>query len=354
MTDRLKVGVVGCGQIAQIAHLPYLQELPQFEICALCDLSAQVLQTLGEKYNVANLYTDHDEMVQQEDLDIVLVANKNHAPPAIAAMKAGKHVLVEKPIAFNLRQADEMIDVAQRSGVKLMVGYMKRYDPAYQKAKQMVAAMKDIHLIRVHDYAGTYQINHQIYDLVTASDLDSDMLAELRKTDEADLLADIGPDRVDLLEAHDIMIHLAIHDINALHGLYGLPQTLVAAQLFKKNFVTALFEYKNGVRLVWETGNLISLVDWDEQIKVWGAEQRVELKFPFPYLKNASTDLIVDENDGSSAVQQVIKTSYDEALKREWRHFHDCIVHDSEPLTGALEARDDLAFAVALTKAAGR
>jgi predicted dehydrogenase len=352
MTKKLRVGIVGCGQIAQIAHLPYLQELPQFEIEALCDLSPQVVETLGNTYKVSQLYTDYKEMVLQEDLDAVLITNKNHAPPAIAAMESGKHILVEKPIAFNLKQADEMIAAADRNGVKLMVAYMKRYDPAFEKARQMVAEMDDIRMIRVHDFAGTYQINFEIYDLVSAADLNPEVIAEVQALDQADILADIGADRADLLEAYDIMIHLAIHDINALHGLYGLPQKLVAAQLFDDNFVTALFEYDNGVRLIWETGNLVSMVDWDEQIKIWGADQRIEIKFPFPYLKYAATILNIDENDGASAVKREITTSYDEAFKREWRHFYDCIVDDKLPRTNAVEAREDLAFAVNLLKTA--
>jgi len=106
------------------------------------------------------------------------------------------------------------------------------------------------------------------------------------------------------------------------------------------------------VRLMWETGNSVSMVDWDEQIKVWGADQRIEIKFPFPYLKYAATILNIDENDGASAVKREITTSYDEAFKREWRHFYDCIVNDKQPRTNAVEAREDLAFAVNLLKTA--
>jgi predicted dehydrogenase len=352
MQERLKVGVVGCGQIAQFAHLPFLQALPQFEVGALCDLSPAVVEALGEKYRVENRYVDFMEMVRQDDLDAVLVTNKNHAAPAIAAMEAGKHVLVEKPMAFNLKQADEMIAAAKRNQVKLMVGYMKRYDPAYELAQQMVSQMDKVHMLRVHDLAGTYAINFEIYDLVTAADLDRDALASLIQQDQADMLADIGPDRPDLLEAHDIMIHLCIHDINALHGLYGLPDDIVAAQHYDGTFVTALLTYQDGVRCMWETGNLVSLVDWDEQIKVWGPDRRIEIKFPFPYLKYAATVLNIDENQGTSAVKKQIVTSYDEAFKREWRHFYDCVVNDKTPRTGPEEARADLEFGVELMKAA--
>jgi predicted dehydrogenase len=352
MDARLKVGVIGCGQIAQIAHLPYLQELPMFEIGAVCDVSPTVADAVGERFGVRRRYQQFSELVKQQDLDAVLVTNKNHAGPAIAAMEAGKHTLVEKPIALNMAQADEMIAAARRNRVKLMVGYMKLYDPAFQLAQEYVAGMGKIHLIRVHDFAGSYKINSEIYDLVVATDEERGNLAEISAQDQRDMLGDLGSNRTDLLDAHDIMIHLCIHDINALHGLRGLPDGIVGARLYDGTIVTALLEYADGVRCMWETGNLVGLVEWDEHIKVWGADRRVEIRFPFPYLKNAATEVIVERNEGSSAVRERILASYDEAFKREWRHFYDCVRHDREPRTNGEMAREDLAFAVNLMKAA--
>ncbi len=352
MEKKLNVGIVGCGEIAQISHIPYLMESPHYDVGAICDLSATVVKKLGEKYHIAKRFVDYQELVKENDLDIVLVTNKNHAPVALAALENGKHVFVEKPMAFNLRQADEVVRAVKTSGLKLMVGYMKQYDPAYNVMKSMIPDLEEIHMIRVHEFAGTYQINREIYDLVKAADLDPDVLREANAENQREMLEDIGPTRTDLLDAHDIMIHLCIHDINALHGLYGLPQKIVTANLFDGNFVTALMEYDNGIHLVWESGNLISLVDWDEQIQFYGSNRFLELNFPFPYLKNAATELNVRENAGSSAVRKQIISSYDEAFRREWQHFYDCIINDKQPLTSAEIGREDLAFAVELTKAA--
>jgi predicted dehydrogenase len=310
-----------------------------------------VVDRLGDKYHITKRYVDYWDLVKDESLDIVLVTNKNHAPVALAAMEFGKHVFVEKPMAFNLAQAEEVVQAVKSSGVKLMVGYMKRYDPAYAAMQTMIPDLEQIHLIRVHEFAGTYQINGEIYDLVKAADLDPDLLREANQENQRLMLADIGPDRTDLLDAHDIMIHLNIHDINALHGLYGLPEKIEAANLFDGNFVTALMEYENGTHLVWESGNLVSLVDWDEQIQFYGSNRFLELKFPFPYLKNAASELNIRENDGRSAQRKQVISSYDEAFRREWQHFHDCILQDRQPKTNAMEAKEDLAFAVELTRA---
>src|SRR2546425_1053105 len=113
----LNVGVVGCGQIAQIMHLPYLHELPTFRIGAVCDLSAARVEAIGNYYAVECRYTDHQRLLEQRDLDAVLVTTRDHAPVAIAAAKAGKHVMTEKPIAYNLEDADRVIAAARTNGV---------------------------------------------------------------------------------------------------------------------------------------------------------------------------------------------------------------------------------------------
>lgn len=353
MKKQYRVGVIGCGEIAQISHIPFLLESPSFDIQAICDLSPQVVDQLGEKYHIDHRYTDFTEMVAQDDLDVVLVTTKNHAPPALAAMDHGKHVFVEKPIAFNLHDAKEMAQSSESNNVKLMVGYMKRYDPAYESMQRLLPEMEKIHLVRVHEFAGTYLINREIYDLVKATDLDEKYVKTLATADQKAILADIGEDRTDLLDAHDIMIHLCIHDINALHGLYGLPETIETAHLFDSNFVTAMMTYEHGVHLMWESGNLVTLNDWDEQITFYGADKMMELRFPFPYLKNAATELNIRTNgELNGAVRNQVISSYDEAFRREWGHFYDCLVNDLTPRTNPREAVRDLEFAVALTKAA--
>ncbi len=114
---RLRVGVIGCGTVAQIMWLPNLREFDdKFEIAALCDVSPGLLAAMGDKYGVAARYQDYRDLIAH-DLDVVLVLTPaSHAAPAIAAMEAGKHVIVEKPMAYTLREADAMIATSTRTG----------------------------------------------------------------------------------------------------------------------------------------------------------------------------------------------------------------------------------------------
>ena len=150
MADRTRVGVVGCGLIAQVMHLPYLAELSdRFEIAAVCDLRGDVARGCADRYGAAGVFTGWEALVEQP-LDAVLIASSgDHAPIAIAAAGAGKHVFVEKPMALCGADAERMIEAAHDSGVRLMVGTMKRYDPAYERLAELLPDVEDLRLIRV-------------------------------------------------------------------------------------------------------------------------------------------------------------------------------------------------------------
>ncbi len=352
MDKKLKIGVVGCGQIAQIAHIPYIIELPMFELNAICDISPMVVDGLGEKYRISNRFNDYHEMVRKADIDAVMITNKDHYPVIMEALTAGKHVLVEKPMVFNVNQADDVVSATKENKRTLMVAYMKRFDPAYEYALNVFKEMKKIHMIRMHGFAGSYLINNQIYELIAPTDLDPEIVRKSQKEIEEGELKDIGEDRRKYLGLYDNLLHLCVHDINVIHGAFGIPEKILFAQAYDDLFINALLEYEDGKKLVWESGNEINLWDWDEQLYVFGKEKRVEIQFPFPYLKNAATIVNITQNEGQCSVNKRIVTSFDEAFKREWKHFYDCVVNGEQPRTPPEEARKDIIFLGELLKAA--
>ncbi len=354
MSKQLKVGVVGCGEIAQIAHLPYLTELPNFKVEAVCDVSPKVLDGVGERFNVSKRTTDYRELAAMPDLDIVLVSNRDHADPVIQALEHGKHVLVEKPMAFNLKQANEMIEAARKNKRILMVGYMKRYDPGYQYALDQFNKIPQVHLIRVHDYGGSYNINNEIYDLFRTDDLSAEQKDAARKQEDDAMLEAIGENNRAWLDTFSLLMYNCSHDAIVLREAFGAPERILYSDVYNKDFVLASLEYKNkngvSTRCVWETGLELNLTDWDEQITVYGSDRRVSVHFPFPYLKNAVTEVVVSQMENDVYTEKRVSSSFDEAFKREWRHFYDCVIHGREPVTTAEKARDDIALLIDLLK----
>ena len=150
MTRRLRTGVVGTGIIAQVMHLHYLSELAgQFEVAAVCDLMPDNARACAERFGGPPVFTDWRDLIA-EPLDAVLVLTSgSHAPIAIAAAEAGLHVLVEKPMCFSVAEGQEMLAAAERAGTVLMVGYPKRYDPAFGASRRRPPGSTGTRLLRV-------------------------------------------------------------------------------------------------------------------------------------------------------------------------------------------------------------
>src|SRR3979411_2311008 len=148
MARRLRVGVIGCGLVAQVMHLNYLRELAdQFEIAAICDLSEEGRAACARGYGAAQACATGQELLEKP-LDAVLVwTSGSHAPIAIAAAKAGMHVMVEKPMCFSVAEGQAMVDAADAAGVTLMVAYNKRYDPAYLRLIEESRTLRPLRLL---------------------------------------------------------------------------------------------------------------------------------------------------------------------------------------------------------------
>lgn len=124
----LKIAIIGVGSIAE-THIHAYTVNKETELYAFCDIDKERLEYMGKKYGVTRLYTDYNEMLKLEEIDAVSVCTWNcaHAAATIASLKAGKHVLCEKPMAMNAREAEEMKKAADESGKLLMIGFVRRH-----------------------------------------------------------------------------------------------------------------------------------------------------------------------------------------------------------------------------------
>ncbi|MFL5801980.1 MAG: Gfo/Idh/MocA family protein [Roseiflexaceae bacterium] len=345
--ERIRMGVIGCGEIAQIMHLPFLTELRDlFELRAICDISPRLVETVGEIFHVPHRYIDYAELLARDDLDAVAILTSDHAPVAIAAARAGKHIFVEKPMCFGVKEGRAIQAAAAERGIRLMVGYMKRYDPGYEYAQQLFRTMAGVRLIRVHDLTGRGPLAPQeIYSLYRADDLPEATRARLQAETYAHLAEGLGLDRPDLVRAYGTMLGLSSHDITVLRGAFGDPLAVRYAEVSSGGqIVLAVLEYPDEMRCVWEIGNIPQATrSWfDEELTVFGSAQTVTVRFPNPYVRYAPTIVHVQEMDGAAQAERAVTASYDESFRREWRHFYDCVTTGAMPRTGAAEGLRDV------------
>lgn len=137
----MKVGIIGCGKIAQVRHIPEYNENENVEIAGFFDFVYDRAKALADEFGGA-AYTSVEELLADENIDAVsvCVANNAHAETTIKALRAGKHVLCEKPMAITLAECEEMVRVADECRRYLMIGQNQRLTKAHIRAKELVAA----------------------------------------------------------------------------------------------------------------------------------------------------------------------------------------------------------------------
>ena len=135
----IKVGIIGCGKIAQVRHIPEYAANPNAEVYGFYDINQARAQELAEKYG-GKAYASYEELLADPAIEAVSVcaANHAHAEISIAALKAGKHVLCEKPMAISLDECEAMVAAAKESGKYLMIGQNQRLAKAHAKAKELI------------------------------------------------------------------------------------------------------------------------------------------------------------------------------------------------------------------------
>ena len=150
-SDKVRIGIIGCGGIANGKHMPSLKKLPNVEMVAFCDLIEERAQNAKRDYGTpdAAVYTDYKKLLEDKTIDVVhvLTPNRAHSYITVDALNAGKHVMCEKPMAINSVEAKKMLDAAALSGKKLTIGYQSRQrnDSIFMKQEAEAGTFGDIY-----------------------------------------------------------------------------------------------------------------------------------------------------------------------------------------------------------------
>jgi myo-inositol 2-dehydrogenase/D-chiro-inositol 1-dehydrogenase len=151
VSSRVGVAIVGCGEIAH-SHAAALNAVDEAELVAAVDLDAGRAEAFAARFRVGTASTRFEEVLARDDVDAVVVSapNSSHAALTVQALRAGKHVLVQKPMALTLDEADEMLAAAAESGSRLMVSFFQLFHPAVLRAKEIIrsGAIGDVFLVK--------------------------------------------------------------------------------------------------------------------------------------------------------------------------------------------------------------
>ena len=156
MEKKLKIGIIGCGGIANGKHMPSLAKISEIEMVAFCDLEVDKAGEAAKKYGSigSKVYTDYKELLKDKSIDVVHVCtpNRSHSFITVDVLEAGKHVMCEKPMAKTSLEARKMLEAANRTGKKLTIGYQNRFraDSKYLKSTCENGDLGDIYFAKAH------------------------------------------------------------------------------------------------------------------------------------------------------------------------------------------------------------
>jgi predicted dehydrogenase len=344
---KIRIGMVGCGEVSQIIHWPSLYHLAdRYEVTALCDVSPVILEQLGKLWNVETLTTDHRQLVTRPDVDAVLVANPNafHAEVTLDAIAAGKHVLVEKPMCISRREADQIVAAQKSRGVVVQVGYMRRYAPAFLAACEAIRQMGQIKFARVRDFIGFNSlIINATSRVIRDTQLPEALKLEAKAREDALLEEALGGKVSEALKkAYTVMLGLSSHDVSAMRELLGMPKrVLFAAQRAEGFYLAAAFDYGPYV-CQFETG-IDRIARYDTHLEVYGNERVVRVQYDTPYVRNSPIRLIVTESNRAGGVTEVdAHPAWGDPLVEEWKAFYENVARNRTPKTDPADFVHDL------------
>ncbi|MCG6959876.1 Gfo/Idh/MocA family oxidoreductase, partial [bacterium BMS3Abin03] len=131
MTENVKIAVIGLGGVAQLVHLPNLLKINNVNIRSVAEVKPSRLNTIADKFNIPERYKDYKELLKKSEVDAVIISTPTslHKEITIDCLNAGKDVLVEKPIARNVKETDSILNAAEKNKRKLMIGMNLRFRP---------------------------------------------------------------------------------------------------------------------------------------------------------------------------------------------------------------------------------
>jgi predicted dehydrogenase len=309
---RINVAVIGCGFIAETAHIPNLLTIPEGKLVMICDIDKKRLDYIGAKFNVNDRCSDFHIVLKRSDIDAVIVCTPTptHTEIVLAAIEAGKHVFVEKPMTMSSSEDEIIIKAAEKHGVKLMVGYQMRFLPNHQKAKEIV-----------------------------------------RKGEIGDVFyAEAHSETLTIKPSEGILIDYAVHFIDLLRWYFDNTRIESVAALLHLNGdyeteATLILKFANGIigriGVFW----LPEYRSWeavDRYVKILGTKGKIITEQSGPTITLYREGSLLSRIRGPHrimpkfALHPNIPLS-EIAYRKELEHFFDCIIKDKEPVVSAYD-----------------
>lgn len=322
----VRVGIIGAGGIARAVHIPRLKKVPEVKVVAVADVVEDRAKRVAEEFDIPHVFRDYEDLVGMDEVDAVVICTPNafHAPSTLAALRAGKHVLCEKPPAMNAKEAEEMARTAREAGKVLMYAFQMRFRPDLRLIKRAIE----------EGQLGEVYYGRAIY--LRRSGAPGGWFTQKR-------LSGGGP-----------LIDVGVHVLDAVWWLMGSPKpTAVSGMVYQKiaprkvklggwraanlvegrekevvydveDFAVALVRFDNGASLLLETSWILHLKNSQVSFDIFGTEGGAH---------SPPLEIYKDWNDVELDITPRLPEA--DAYQEEINHFIECIREGKEPIPNA-------------------
>jgi UDP-N-acetylglucosamine 3-dehydrogenase len=318
---RLRIGVIGLGWFGEI-HCDAIMGIPSLELAALCTRTPARLSALAAKYSVEKTFVDYRDMLADPDIDAVSIVTMwdQHTEPAIAALRAGKHVFLEKPMASTMADCRKIIAAAQEAPGILLVGHICRFNPRYRMAKQAIEAGKIGRIVAMNSRRN------------------------IPAAWTGEILNKIGPIVGDAIHDTDIMLWLTGQKIVSAYA-----QTVDVRGLKHPDIGQTMYRFSGGATATLETVWCMpdkTPFDIDERMSIIGTEGLIQIQDTFPNIGIVSAEKF---HSPDTTYWPEFGGARGGALREEFAYFADCAIAGKSPTLGRPQ---DAAAALEATLAA--
>ena len=349
--------------VAQAEHLPHLNELQgRFEIAALAEPSRTVRDAMCARFAIPGSHADWRSLIDAGGLDAMLIASPagTHVEIVLTALETGLHVFCEKPLAITLADIDRITSARNRTGKVVQVGYMKRHDPAFQRAlDELPANAADLRYVSIVVNDPEWLPYFLPGDIVKGTDVPQTVIdaAKRAESEQVEEAVERG-DPEACFAFSDGYLGSLIHHVNIVNGFLErmgepVPSRVVDGAWWNGGGSVAGYAVlANGSR--WDSAwiQLLDTREYRERIELYFDTTVRSLTFPSPWLRMSPT---VYERQDPDAYANAVRRyhSFEESFRRELVHFHACCVDGVACLTPPEQARIDTELLTAMFLAAG-
>jgi myo-inositol 2-dehydrogenase/D-chiro-inositol 1-dehydrogenase len=324
--SKVRVGIIGAGRIGKIHTENILKEIPEAEIVSIADVDLNKTKEWAGNLGVKKIFADPKEVINDPKIDVIIICSptNTHSDLIIESAKSGKHIFCEKPIDFNLNRIKAALKVVEESGVKLQIGFNRRFDHNFKKIHQLVESgqLGNVHIINI-----------------TSRDPDLPSMEYLKNS--GGIFMDMT------IHDFDMARYLANSEVDEIYSVGSVLIDSRVKEIGDYDTAISILKFKNGATCIIDNSRK-AVYGYDQRVEVFGSKGSAMTYNDTP------TNVIVS-NENAVCMDKPLYfflERYKASFVQEMKDFINCVIRDEKPIVSGIDGFKAVIIASSASKSA--